>query len=859
MTEGAAEGTEPVSDEPGVWPPAGAEALDIEGMYERFALGGLTYGPVFQGVRAAWRRGDAVFADIALPEEHAAEAVHYGLHPALLDAALHVAGPGGLTEPDGEVRDQDQIRLPFVWNGVSLYATGASRIRVRLSSVGADGVSAVVADESGRLVARVDALVTRPVTVEQIDTARGAALRESLFRLDWYAMQLTATEVPSALRCAVVGGPGDDGLAVGLRSGGWDVATHADLKTLGEAHTGSHAEDDGDVPSPEWVFLPVPSALETGTGEDEGLRSAVAGTLEWVQEWLADDRFADARLVIVTQGAVNTSPLTADPSEQAVSDIVGAAVWGLVRSAQAEHPDRLILLDADNPADVASAAVAAALVSSEPQLAVRAGRVLLPRLARAKEVGPTKEAGPTTESGSFADRGPAATWDPQGTVLITGASGTLAGLVARHLVAEHGIRHLLLLSRRGAEADGAAELTAQLTAAGASVTWAACDAADRDALGTVLAGIPAEHPLKGVVHAAALLDDGVVTSLTPQRIAAVLRPKAEAAAVLHELTADADLTAFVLFSSAAGTLGAAGQGNYAAANAFLDALVTRRRAQGLPGLSLAWGLWEQRSALTGGLGEADQRRMAGIGLGGLPTADGLALFDACCAGEAPVVVPMRLDVAAVRTTVRDSGGEVPHVLRDLVRALPRQRQAAEATGAAAAGLRERLAGAPTADGERIVLDAVRRNVAAVLGHGGMETVEPSRAFKDFGFDSLTAVELRNRLNAITGLRLPATLVFDYPTPTALAAFLHQELAPQDASGGGITDVPVSVGLDRLEAGLLAMTLEEIGRTDVMERLRNLVAKYGDTQEETESADLVEKLESATDGDLFRMVDDLGIS
>ncbi|MGW0886211.1 SDR family NAD(P)-dependent oxidoreductase, partial [Streptomyces sp. NPDC002671] len=850
LTTGPTETPGPVSDEPGVWPPAGAEALDIEGMYERFALGGLAYGPVFQGVRAAWRRGGEVFADIALPEEHVAEAVRFGLHPALLDAALHTAGPGGLVDQGEE--DQERIRLPFVWNGVSLYATGAGRVRVRLASAGTDGVSVVVADESGRLVASVDELVTRPVTAEQIDTARGAALGESLFRLDWHAMPLPVTDMPSALRCAVVGEPSEAGLAAGLRSGGWDVATHADLKSLAEAHTGLDGEGD-DAPLPEWVFLPVPGALDTGTGEGERLRSTVAGTLAWVQDWLADDRFADARLVIVTQGAVNTAPLTKDPAEQAVGDAAGAAVWGLVRSAQAEHPDRLLLLDADDPVEAASGAVAAALASGEPQLAVRAGRVLLPRLVRASETGPA------VRSDSSVAGGPAATWDPRGTVLITGASGTLAGLVARHLVAEHGIRHLLLLSRRGAEADGAAELTAQLTEEGACVTWAACDVADRDALRTVLAGIPAEHPLKGLVHAAAVLDDGVVTSLTPQRIGAVLRPKAEAAAVLHELTADADLTAFVLFSSAAGTLGAAGQGNYAAANAFLDALVTRRRAQGLPGLSLAWGLWEQRSALTGGLGEADQRRMAGIGLGGLPTADGLALFDACCAGEAPVVAPMRLDVAAVRASLRDSGGEVPHVLRELVQALPRQRQAAETAGAAAAGLRERLAGAPAAEGERIVLDAVRRNVAAVLGHGGIESVEPARAFKDFGFDSLTAVELRNRLNAVTGLRLPATLVFDYPTPTALAAFLHQEVAPQGAPGGGTGDVPVSVGLDRLEAGLSAMSLEEIGRTDVIERLRSLLAKYGDAQEGTEGADLAEQLESATDGDLFRMVDDLGIS
>ncbi|MFI1801956.1 SDR family NAD(P)-dependent oxidoreductase [Streptomyces sp. NPDC020379] len=809
-------GTVPqLSDEPGVWPPSGAVAVDIEGMYEQFALGGLAYGPVFQGVRAAWRRGDEVFAEVALPEEHAQEATRYGIHPALLDAALHVAGPAGLVDAGAE--DTDRVRLPFVWNGASVHATGAARVRVRLTAAGADGVSVVVADESGRLVAAVDELVTRPVTPAQIDAARGG-LRESLFRLDWLGMT-PGTAAPSALRCALIG-DGDDDLATGLRSAGWDVTAHSDLTSLAEFHTGG--------PSlPECVFLTVPSRAGADT---DGLRAAVAGALGQVQGWLADERFAGSRLVVVTRGAVATDA-------HGVRDADAAAVWGLVRSTQAEHPDRLVLLDLGDPADAAP--VAAALASGEPQVAVRDGRALVPRLVRVGESGPSA--------------GASATWDTEGTVLVTGATGALGGLVARHLVAEHGVRHLLLLSRRGARADGAAELAAELTAAGASVTWAACDVADRDALGAVLAGIPAEHPLKGVVHAAAVLDDGVIGSLTPERLDTVLRPKAEAAVALHELTRELDLSAFVLFSSVAGTLGAAGQGNYAAANAFLDALVSQRRAQGLPGLSLAWGLWEQRSALTEGLAEVDKRRMGGIGLGALSSDDGLALFDACCAGGATVVAPMRLDMTALRATVQAAGGDVPHVLRELLR-LPGNRAAAE-SAAPSVGLRERLAGTQAAEGERIVLDAVRRNVAAVLGHGGTETVEPGRAFKDVGFDSLTSVELRNRLTAATGLRLPATLVFDYPTPNALARHLHQELTRDT----GTTFEPVAVRLDRLEAGLSAMTLEEVGRTDVISRLRDLLAKYDETQEIPESAALADQLQSATDGDLFRMVDeDLGI-
>ncbi|WP_413811969.1 SDR family NAD(P)-dependent oxidoreductase [Streptomyces sp. OE57] len=821
-----AEGPEAaISAELSVWPPADAEAIDISGMYERFALGGLGYGPVFQGVRAAWRRqGEAfteVFAEVALAEEQWPDAARFRVHPALLDAALHMAGPGGLVAPDAE-----RVRLPFAWNGVSVHITGATTVRVRLAAAGAEGLSLAVADETGRLMASVAELVTRPVSAEQIDAARGTS-HESLYQLRWNAMPPLADE-PSTARCAVIGEE-DGELAMALRSAGWQVRTHPDLEAL--AVSGAEGES-----LPEWVLLT--SATGTGGDTHQGLRGVSHQALERMQEWLAEERFADSRLVITTSGAVATT------STEGVDDLAGAAVWGLVRSAQAEHPGRLLLLDVDEPMELGSVPLAAALTSGEPQLAVRGGRVLAARLVRAE---------------GEAEQGRSATWDPEGTVLITGAGGTLGGLLARHLVADHGVRHLVLLSRRGSAAEGAAELADELASADVSVTWAACDVADRDALGAVLSDIPAAHPLRGVVHAAAVLDDGVIASLTPERLDTVVRPKAEAALALHELTAGLDLSAFVVFSSVAGMFGAAGQGNYAAANAFLDALVTQRRAQGLPGLSLAWGLWEERSGMTAGLAEVDRRRMDQVGISALSSAEGLALFDAACAGDGPVIAAARLNTTVWRSAAHDGLTEVPHVMRELVR-VPARRATAESSGVAGAAeaLRARLAGASYAEGERLVLDTVRRNVAAVLGHGGPETVEPGRAFKDFGFDSLTAVELRNRLGTATGLRLTATLVFDHPTPTALAQHLHHELARDAASAA--TSVPVSVGLDQLEAGLSAMTWEEIGRTDVVSRLRELLAKYGDAQEVPSSgAALVDQLESATDGELFKMVDeDLGI-
>jgi acyl transferase domain-containing protein/NADP-dependent 3-hydroxy acid dehydrogenase YdfG/acyl carrier protein len=356
--------------------------------------------------------------------------------------------------------------------------------------------------------------------------------------------------------------------------------------------------------------------------------------------------------------------------------------------------------------------------------------------------------------------------DPDGTVLVTGATGTLGGLVARHLVVAHGVRRLVLLSRRGGAAPEAGALAADLAGHGAEVTFAACDAADRATLAAVIAGIDGAAPLTAVIHAAGVLDDGMVTALTPDRIATVFAAKVAAAVNLHELTAHHDLAAFVLFSSAAGILGAPGQGNYAAANAFVDALAARRRADGLVATSLAWGLWAQASGLTGQLGEADVRRMARGGLLPLSSQQGLALLDAALACDEPVMVPARfeLSVGPDRT--------VAGPLRGLVRVAARRTVAA---GGAAAGLADRLAGLSPAARAELLVGLVRAQAAAVLGHSSPDVVEPTRSFKDLGFDSLTAVELRNRLTTAIGVRLPATLVFDFPTPRALAGFLEERL------------------------------------------------------------------------------------
>ncbi|MEU0812143.1 type I polyketide synthase [Streptomyces sp. NPDC005970] len=423
-----------------------------------------------------------------------------------------------------------------------------------------------------------------------------------------------------------------------------------------------------------------------------------------------------------------------------------------------------------------------------------------------------------------------------GTVLITGGTGVIGSSVARHLATAHGVRDLVLTSRRGAGAPGAADLVAELAGLGATARVVACDAADREALAGLLAGLP---ELRGVVHAAGVIDDGVVSALTPERLDTVMRPKVDAAWHLHELTRDRDLSLFVLFSSAAGVFGAPGQGNYAAANAFLDALAQARRRAGLPGQSLAWGLWADRSELTGDLDQADLDRMGRTGVQPLSTETGLALLDAVVGFNQTHTVPVRLDVS--RFT-----GAVPPLLRALVRGTAKRAVAdTPAASAAGGGLAERLAGLAPLESEQLLTDVVRTQAAVVLGHDDPGAVGAERPFKTMGFDSLTTVELRNRLNSATGLRLPVTVVFDHPTPAALAAHLRQQLVPE------IDPVELATTeIDRLEAILAEVTGDDPGRAGLTTRLRALVTKWTDGEAREEGPDL----DSATDAELFDLMD-----
>ncbi|MEU5952059.1 type I polyketide synthase [Streptomyces sp. NPDC047525] len=434
--------------------------------------------------------------------------------------------------------------------------------------------------------------------------------------------------------------------------------------------------------------------------------------------------------------------------------------------------------------------------------------------------------------------------DPDRPVLVTGGLGTLGALVARHLVADRGARNLVLAGRKGLATDGAQELRDELTALGAQVSVAACDVADRDAVAALLASL--DRPLGAVVHAAGVVDDGVIESLTPERVDRVFGPKVDGLLHLHELTRDADLSAFVVFSSAAGILGSAGQASYAAANAALDALVRRRQALGLPGVSLAWGMWAAASGMTAGLDADDRARLGRSGILELPTEDALALFDTAAQDDRAALVPVLLDTATLRGQAAD--GTLPPMLRGLVRA-PARRVTAETTTTGAT-FTDTIAGQSAADREQTVLDLVCAQVAAVLGHATGTQVDPGRGLQDLGFDSLTSVELRNRLTAATGLRLPSTLVFDHPSAAAITRHVLTLLPrTEDEPETGVLDQ-----LDQLESALLALT-DDGTATKADLRLRALLAKWSDARADDVDEDAESDLTSATDDELFGYLDD----
>jgi len=685
------------------WPPADAEPIDLAGLDDTQRAAGHGYGPAFRGLRAAWRQGDDILAEVALPEPAAAGAGVYGLHPALLEAAYQATALAANSETAGE-----GTPIPFSWTDFSVYAPGASRLRVRLRQHDGDW-SLTAADGTGAPVASVGSLVLRPVTPGQLRIA-GNTLRDALFNVGWAAIPdpIVAVTGPWA-----VVGPDLVGLVGGLRAVGATVAEHAGLDELVVA-----------VGAGESVPQFAVGCLQTSAKADEepgtAVRRVTAEVEALVRQWLTLDQLADARLVLLTRGAVATGP------DQPAPELTGSTVWGLIRSLQAQHPNRLILADlpaesTDGGAPDRLSMLAASLTSDEPELALRGDAVYGRRLVR--------PAGGVLPANPPADRVP-------GTVLVTGGPGTAAARAARHLARTGRAAVVTVATKLGPIALGTAELAADLATAGADVRITAWDS---------LGGLPVVIP-SIVIHEAEDADDP--TAL-------------DAAWNLHQLTADLDLDAFVLFSSLTAVLG----GQASAQAGFQHALAAQRHAAGLPALALAWGP-------TSSDGPA--------AIGDLTEDDALALLDLVLERDEDFLVPARLNVSRLRA----QGGEPAPIWRGLAGSVAAA-ESEEDHSEVAEALRRQLAELAAEDQERMLLTLVRAHVAAVLGQGSPESIEPRRAFSDLGFDSMIAVELRNRLNTATGLKLPATVVFDYPTTAAVAEYLRESLVLDGAGGGGL--------------------------------------------------------------------------
>ncbi|MEC3956832.1 type I polyketide synthase [Nocardia sp. CDC153] len=742
--------TDTPTPESEVWPPTAAAEVDLA---HTVLTPDYTMGPAFRNVRALWRRGHEVFADIAPDPETGVHSAGFGIHPALLDAVIQAGLLAGAVEiPAGHVV------LPFSWESVSLYTSEASALRAHLT---VDGASAAlrVTDEKGQPVLS-GTVTSRPMPVGQLAAANGTA--DAVFEPVWSPADLGEYR------------------AADSSVGWWDRLVP-------------------DAPVPPVVVVEAGTGWSDRTDIDvvAETHAEVARMLEVVQAWLSEERFAARTLVVATRGAVALPGVDR-------TDLAGAAVWGLIRSAQSEDPGRIVLVDSDTRIDERLAAGIAA--GDEPQLVVRDGIAHTARLVRPAT--PTAQADATA---AFGD----------GTVLITGGTGGLGAAVARHLVVEYAVPSVVLVSRSGPNAEGAAALVAELEQLGAQARVIACDVTDSGAVAELLADISAQRPLTGVIHAAGVLDDGTIGSLTAGRVDAVLAPKVDAAWHLHEATAELNLAAFVVFSSVSGTIGAPGQANYAAANTFLDALVAHRRARGLSGQSVAWGLWARTSGMTGGLDASDVARLGRGGFTAMPDEQAFAGWRAALERDISHAVIAAVDPAELRAQA--DSGLLPAVLRDLVPHTDRRPRGTRPPASARAE-------APALPPERhadlrdrhTVLDIVIRHVAAVLGHDGPAAIDPERPFTDQGFDSLGAVELRNRLQTATGLSLPPAVAFQHPTATALADHLHEQLAD-----GRAEDVParsIDTVFDELEAVLASGDWDDPEKSRIATRLRAMAAR-----------------------------------
>jgi acyl transferase domain-containing protein/thioesterase domain-containing protein/acyl carrier protein len=707
-------------EETAFWPVEEAESLDIELAYERLEEAGFEFGPAFRCLRAAWQSGEDLLVEVDLGEE----TTDFGLHPALLESATRAGF--GLSAAAGEAPV-----LPLTWRKVRLEKPKATALRFRITGEGSD-VGLMAFDHGGELALSVGSVSARPVERAQLTAARRD---RSLYGFEWSPIDRTLVAAEGLM--ATLGS---------VECGDLEATFYSDLPALLEAI-------ENGAPVPETVLVGFEPAGEVGPELPEEARARTEQALELVHAWVAARSLGDARLTFLTRGALATH-------EGDRPDLTTAPLAGLVHSACSEYPARFALIDVDDAAlsvDSLSRAIDAGAI--EPQVAVRRGGLLVPRLIRAPVAGEGTGNEPL---------------DPEKTVLITGGLSGVGALVARHIVAKHGARHLLLVSRQGPQASGAAELGAELRELGAEATIAACDVADRDQLKSLIESIPSERPLGAVVHSAAVLDNCAFESLDPQRLERVMLPKVDASWHLHELTKAMEISQFLVFSSIAGLLGSPAQANYVAANRFLDALAAYRQAEGLPATSMAWGGWGQQSTLIEPMQEADRARLERFGFTMISPERGLDLFDLARTRGEPLLAPVGFDRTALRALAE--AGFLPEILSGLVDVAP-------SNEVRAGSLADRLEGIPKDRWEATVLDLVRDHAAAILGHSSKDDVGPDLILQELGFDSLGTVELRNRMITSTGISMPIMALADNPTPAGIAQYVLTQF--EDAGGGTV--------------------------------------------------------------------------
>ncbi|MFD9904193.1 SDR family NAD(P)-dependent oxidoreductase [Streptomyces sp. NPDC059063] len=804
---GSGTGAVQAEDDLAAWPPAGAVEVPFADEYARLSALGISHGPLFRGLKNVWRRDDTLFAEVELPAPDGTDQGRFRVHPALLHTALLPVGLGAIVD-----NSRPEGWLPYRFTGIRVHSAEPTALRVRLTPAGENTLSVALADHSGAPVGGVASLSLRPADIEKL-TDLSFDHQDSLFQVDWVPLAVSPGDVTG--QHAVLGAP--DAVTASLGQG---EAVFFGLEELAAA---------GGV-IPPVVIAGIDRAGADGDDTPTAVERNLHRVLRWTQDWLSNDRFADSRLVIVTREAIQDDQVTH-------TDPAAAAIWGFIRTAQTENPGRFTLVDTDDHPD-SWACVPAVAETGEAQLKIRAGAVTTPQLARAH--------------GTSAARDDSALGS--GTVLITGGTSGLGAMLARHLVERHGVRHLLLTSRRGPAAPAAAGLREELAAAGARVEVVASDVTDRESVAALIAAVPAEHPLTAVIHCAAALDDGVVEALTEERVNAVLAPKTHGAWHLHELTKHLNLSAFVLYSSVTSVLGTPGQANYAAANAFLNGLAEARHAEGLAASALAWGYWAERSELGADLGEMDIVRLQRQGVQPMASHEGLALFDAAIARDEPVLVPVRLNLAALAAKGAGSQAGSP-LLRGLV-AAPAGPGGPESPAAAEVGLAQRVRSLPKADAEAALLDAVRAQTALVLGHADASRVGPATAFKDLGIDSLTALELRNKLAEVTGLKLPATLAFDYPNPGTIAQFLNESINPgsgaEPESAADLLAKEIEGLGARLEDAFLELADQE--KATISTLLGELQGRVRSMVGDGSPAGIADRISSASAGELLSLLD-----